>query len=407
MPDKPISKNQVRRPAGKPAREGWQLKPRLPKILRALGVLLLPSVLAGCGVVVLDPSGYIAVLQRNLILASTVLMLLIIVPVIVLTLLFARRYWEGNPDGVYDPEFHHSTQLEVVIWSAPLAIIICLGAMTWLSTHTLDPFRTLDRISGSQSVAPNTKPLNVDVVSLDWKWLFIYPDLGIASLNELAAPVNVPIAFKITSASVMNTFFIPALAGQIYSMAGMQTQLHAVINEVGDYDGFSGNYSGSGFSHMNFTFHGMSPQGFDQWVAKVKNSGSGLTRADYMKLEQPSEAVPVQYFSTVENGLFDAIVNLCVEPGKMCKYEMNRIDAAGGGGKDSRENYERLRYINIREGREAPAATFPAQGRRPRTDVRPEGTHPGPAEHPEPAKPGAGTPAPGQLNQKTDGEQPK
>lgn len=382
-------------------------KPRLLRTLRSFGVLLLPGMLAGCGMVVLDPSGYVALRQRDLIIASTVLMLLIIVPVIVLTLVFARHYREGNKDAVYDPEWHHSTQLEVVIWSAPLAIIICLGAMTWLSTHTLDPYRPLARIDASQPVPEKTKPLTVQVVALDWKWLFFYPDLGIATVNELAAPVNVPIAFRITSASVMNTFFIPALAGQIYAMAGMQTQLHAVINEEGDYEGFSGNYSGSGFSHMKFAFHGMSPQSFDQWVAKVKSSGSGLTRAVYMELEQPSEAVPVQYFSTVENGLFNAILNLCVEPGKMCQYEMNHIDATGGGGKDSRENWERLRYFNIREGREAPAATFPAQGRRPRTDVRPEGTQTGPAGHPEPAKPGAGTPAPGQLNQKTDGEQPK
>ena len=275
-------------------------------MLRTAGVLLLACILAGCGTVVLNPSGDVALQQRNLIIASTLLMLLIIVPVIALTLIFARRYRADNTEAVYDPEWHHSTQLEVVIWTAPLLIIIALGAITWLSTHTLDPYRPLTRIDGSQPVPPGVKPLDVQVVALDWKWLFFYPEQGIATVNELAAPVNVPIAFKITSATVMNSFFIPALAGQVYAMAGMQTQLHAVINEEGTYNGFSANYSGSGFSRMNFAFHGLTQQGFDQWVAKVKAEGTALDRAAYLELEKPSEQVPVQYFSSVENGLYDA-----------------------------------------------------------------------------------------------------
>src|SRR5947209_14590537 len=143
-------------------------KPRFSRTFRALGALSLPGILAGCGMVVLDPSGYVALEQRSLIIASTVLMLLIIVPVIVLTLVFARRYREGNTNAPYDPEWHHSTQLEVVIWAAPLVIIVCLGAMTWLSTHTLDPYRPLSQIGRSQPVPPNTKPVNVQVVALDW-----------------------------------------------------------------------------------------------------------------------------------------------------------------------------------------------------------------------------------------------
>jgi cytochrome o ubiquinol oxidase subunit II len=181
-------------------------------MLRVVGVVLLPLILAGCGTVILDPSGDVAVQQRNLIIASTLLMLLIIVPVIALTLIFARRYRAENTQAVYDPEWHHSTQLEVVIWTAPLLIIIALGAITWLATHTLDPYRPLTRLDGSQPVPPGVKPLDVQVVALDWKWLFFYPDQGIATVNELAAPVNVPIAFKITSATVMNSFFIPAMA---------------------------------------------------------------------------------------------------------------------------------------------------------------------------------------------------
>jgi cytochrome o ubiquinol oxidase subunit 2 len=267
-------------------------------------------------------------------------------------------------------------------------------------------------------VAPGVKPLDVQVVALDWKWLFFLPEQGIATVNELAAPVNVPIAFKITSASVMNSFFIPALAGQVYAMPGMQTQLHAVINEEGTYNGFSANYSGSGFSRMNFAFHGLTQQGFDQWVAKVKGGGPTLDRAAYLQLEKPSEQVPVKYFSSVENGLYDAILNMCATPGKMCMSEMHHIDATGGAGTESHENYERLQYDNLRmeEGHEAPSATFPASGRPPRSgEVQPEGMKPregspavnqpstGPDAHQGHAVPGAPSgPAPAQLNNKTN-----
>ena len=157
-----------------------------------------------------------------------------------------------------------------MIWSAPLVIIIALGAVTWISTHKLDPFRPLDRIDAKTPLATNVKPLEVDVVAMDWKWLFIYPDLGIATVNELAAPLNVPINCKITATSVMNSFYIPALAGQIYAMPGMETTLNAVINKPGEYNGFSANYSGAGFSDMKFKFHGMSAGDFDKWVASTK-----------------------------------------------------------------------------------------------------------------------------------------
>lgn len=287
--------------------------------------------LAGCNMVVMSPSGDVAMQQRDLILVSTGLMLLIIVPVLLLTLLFAWRYRESNKAATYAPDWHHSTRLEVVIWSAPLAIIIALGSVTWISTHRLDPYRPLERIDAQRTLDPATKPLEVQVVALDWKWLFIYPEQGIASVNELAAPVNRPINFKITSASVMNSFYIPALAGQIYAMAGMQTQLHAVINKPGEFKGFSANYSGDGFSHMRFTFHGVDQAGFDAWVDKVRKSDKALSRAEYLALEKPSERVPVIHFASAEPDLFKAILNLCVESGKMCKDEMMAIDHAQAG----------------------------------------------------------------------------
>src|SRR5215213_4138053 len=188
-----------RRPRGSLARQA----------LRGAALVSASGLLAGCSMVVIDPAGDVAVQQRNLIIASTALMLLVIVPVIALTFLFAWRYRASNPKGTYDPDFHHSTQLEVVIWTVPLLIIIALGAMTWISTHTLDPYRPLGRLAPGKPVQADVKPLEVQVGALDGKWLFVYPELGVASGNEMAAPVNVPISFKSASSSVWNTFYVP------------------------------------------------------------------------------------------------------------------------------------------------------------------------------------------------------
>ncbi|MCQ2003338.1 ubiquinol oxidase subunit II [Rhizobium sp. NRK18] len=283
--------------------------------------------LASCNWVVMAPSGDIAIQQRDLIVIATVLMLLIVVPVIAATLFFAWRYRQSNTAAKYDPEWDHSTGLEVVIWAAPLAIIIALGAVTWISTHTLDPYRPLDRVAEDKALDPNVKPLTVEVVALDWKWLFFYPDYGIATVNELAAPVDVPINFKITASSVMNSFYVPALAGQIYAMAGMETKLHAVINKAGEYEGFSANYSGAGFSHMRFKFHGLDQAGFDDWVAKVKASNDSLTRAAYLDLAKPSEKEPVRYYASTDAGLYDKILDMCADPSETCMSEMAMIDA--------------------------------------------------------------------------------
>ena len=322
-----------------------RLKPAM-SARRPYSFLLLPLVflLAGCDAVVMSPSGDIAMQQRDLIIVSTVLMLLIVVPVMLLTGFFAWHYRQSNKKATYDPDWHHSTQLELVIWSAPLLIIIALGAVTWITTHTLDPYRKLDRLDASRPVPADVQPLKVQVVALDWKWLFIYPDYGVASVNEMAAPVDVPIEFEITSSTVMNAFYVPALAGMIYAMPGMQTQLHAVINKAGDYQGFSANYSGAGFSHMRFTFKGLDGAGFDQWVAGVRASPAALGREEYLKLERPSEREPVRHYGQTMAGLYDAILNLCVEPTKMCMRDMMAIDAKGGLGLASVYNVSRLSY---------------------------------------------------------------
>ena len=312
----------------------------IKNLLKHLRLLLIPTValLSGCNWVLMNPSGDVALQQRNIILISTGLMMLIIVPVIALTLLFAWRYRKANTKADYRPDWDHSTQLELVIWAAPLLIIIALGAITWISTHTLDPYRPLSRIDANRPVPADVKPLVVEVVALDWKWLFIYPEQGIALVNEMAAPVDRPIQFNITASSIMNSFFIPALAGQIYAMPGMETKLSAVINKPGEFDGFSANYSGHGFNGMRFKFHGMATADFDKWVESNKTSGKQLTRADYLLLEKPSEREPVQRYASVDASLYKAIVNRCVEANKMCMEDMMAIDARGGMGKPGAYN---------------------------------------------------------------------
>lgn len=300
--------------------------------LRAIVLLLCLALLGGCKAVVLDPSGDVAIQQRNALLGSVGLMLLVIIPVMALTVLFAWHYRQSNTSARYEPEWDHSTQLELVIWGFPLLIIIALGALTWMGTHLLDPYRPLDRIAAGKPLPASAKPIEVEVVALDWKWLFIYPQYGIATLNEAAAPVDQQIVFRITSSSVMNAFYIPAMAGMIYAMPGMETQLHGVLNKTGTFDGLSTNFSGDGFAGMHFRVASLSAADFDKWVAKVKADGGALDRNTYLELERPSQNVPPRTFGTVDTSLFKLAVNQCVEPGKMCLDEMMAIDAKGGLG---------------------------------------------------------------------------
>nr|WP_214645531.1 ubiquinol oxidase subunit II [Novosphingopyxis iocasae] len=297
-------------------------------MLRFVPAIGLAALLSGCDMVVLNPMGDVAVQQRNLLVFALALMLLIVIPVIALVGIFAWKYRANNKEARYDPDWDHSTKLELVIWSAPLLIVICLGAATWTGTHLLDPYRPIERITKGEPVPANVKPLEVQVVSLDWKWLFIYPEYGFATVNELAAPVDRPIKFRLTSSSVMNAFYVPTLVGMIYTMPSMETQLHAVINEPGNYDGFSSNYSGAGFSGMRFRFHGMEPAQFDQWVAMNQADGDALTRASYLQLAKPTENVPVMRYGRVAPDLFNLVVNHCVEPGSVCMSEMMKMDRA-------------------------------------------------------------------------------
>jgi len=298
-----------------------------PAIGRFLPAALLPLVLGGCNMVVLNPMGDVALQQRNLVIFATAIMLMIVIPVIALVGIFAWRYRATNTAATYEPDWNHSTLLELVIWTAPLLIVICLGAVTWTGTHLLDPYRPIERIAKGRPLAPGTKPLEVQVVALDWKWLFIYPEYGIATVNELAAPVDRPIQFRLTSSTVMNAFYVPTLAGMIYAMPSMETKLHAVINRPGNYAGFSSNYSGAGFSGMRFRFYGMDDASFAAWVARNKAAPAMLSRNTYLGLEKPTENAPVMRFAAVAPGLFDAVVGQCIAPGTRCPPGMMRQQA--------------------------------------------------------------------------------
>ncbi len=256
--------------------------------------------LAGCQGGVLDPKGQVGVDEKTLIIVSTLLMLLVVIPVIVMTLFFAWKYREGRDHEIYSPKWAHSGRIETVVWLVPVAIIVILGGITWYSTHALDPYKPLDH---------EREPLTVQVVSLNWKWLFIYPEQGVASVNELVFPVDVPVQFRITSESTMNSFFIPQLGSQIYSMAGMETRLHLIANEAGTYHGISANYSGEGFSDMNFDAIATSDTEFEQWVTSVRQDNPTLTPERYATLATPSEDHPVEHFGSVSDGLFHQIIH--------------------------------------------------------------------------------------------------
>lgn len=281
-------------------------------------IVLASTVLAlsGCSGGVLDPKGQIGIDEKNLIIIATVLMLLVVIPVIVMTLYFAWKYRDTQTHEIYAPKWAHSTKIEAFVWAIPILIVIVLGVITWESTHSLDPYKPIEG---------KGKHLTVEVVSLNWKWLFIYPEQGIATVNELVFPANVPVEYKITSESTMNSFFIPQLGSQIYSMAGMETKLHLIANEPGTFKGFSANYSGAGFSGMKFNAIATPTQGdFDKWVSDVKAKGNKLTKANYYELAKASENNPVTYYGDVDKGLFHTII-MKYMPGMKDMKGMNKM----------------------------------------------------------------------------------
>jgi cytochrome o ubiquinol oxidase subunit 2 len=233
-------------------------------------------------------------------------MLSIVVPVILATLAFAWWYRASNTRARYRPNWAYSGRLEVVLWAIPLLVIMFLGGIVWIGSHDLDPPKPL---------ASKAKPLEVQVVALDWKWLFIYPDYGVASVNQLVVPVGVPVHFSLTSASVMNAFFVPQLGSMIYAMNGMETQLHLQADRPGVFHGLSAMYSGDGFAKMAFQTHALPPEQFSGWVAAARRSGPVLDAAGYVQLSQPSQGVPPFTYRAVQPQLFNAVVTQQLPPG--------------------------------------------------------------------------------------------
>jgi cytochrome o ubiquinol oxidase subunit II len=248
---------------------------------------------------ILTPRGPIAGAEQLLLANSTAIMMVVVLPVILMTLAFAWWYRESNTRASRGLDEGFEGRIEFVIWSIPALIAILLCGVIWIGTHQLDP---------RAPIAAKGDPLRIEVVALDWKWLFIYPDQGIAAVNQLVLPVGTPVDFTLTSATVMNSFLIPQLGSQIYTMGGMTTHLNLLAAETGEYPGFSANFSGDGFAWMRFVAKAVPAADFDAWVKAVQGKGSALDAAGYARLAKPSEKVPPTTYRSVTPHLFDRIV---------------------------------------------------------------------------------------------------
>ncbi len=265
--------------------------------------LIIAATLAGCSGGIFDPKGPIAAAQQELLINSTAIMLVVVIPVILATLGFAWWYRASNGRARRPPGENYEGRIEFVTWSIPALIVILLSGVIWISTWQLDPRRPIGAKAGA---------LRVEVVALDWKWLFIYPDLGVAAVNQLVIPVETPIRFVLTSATVMNSFFIPQLGSQIYAMGGMTTHLYLLADKPGEYSGFSAMFSGDGFSDMRFIAKAVPAGDFNAWVKEVSGAGSVLDDDGYAALAKPSKAVPPRTYRSVRPNLFEHIIDQTV-----------------------------------------------------------------------------------------------
>jgi cytochrome o ubiquinol oxidase subunit 2 len=268
--------------------------------------------LSGCSEGVLDPQGPVADAERQILFNSLGIMLAIVIPTILATLGVAYWFRASNKRARYLPDFSYSGRLEILVWSIPLLTVILVGGVAWVGAHDLDPRKAIN---------PAVKPVTVQVVSLDWKWLFILPDQGIASVNHLTVPVGTPISFELTSSGVMNSFFIPQLGSQIYTMSGMATHVQLQADHPGTYRGLSAQFSGDGFADMRFTVDAVPAQQFEQWVTTTRDGGPVLDAQTYAELAKPSEAVAPFTYRAVAPGLFNTILStgssgdpLCISP---------------------------------------------------------------------------------------------
>lgn len=273
---------------------------------RLIATLTATVLLCGCGGV-LAPAGPVGSAERTLLFNSLAIMLVVVVPTLIATLFVAWWYRASNERAMHRPSWSYSGRLELLVWSIPTLVILFLGGVTWLSSHELDP---------AEPLASKLPRLEVQVVSLDWKWLFIYPQQGIASINRLVAPVGVPLHLSLTSASVFNVFFVPQLGSEIYCMNGMTTQLNLEADRPGRYPGLSAHFSGDGFSRMAFTALAVPPADFAAWAQSTRASGPVLDEAEYRRLLRQSQDVRPYTYRSVQSALFDDIVTRKLPPGE-------------------------------------------------------------------------------------------
>ena len=276
-------------------------QPRARKLFAVAAVCGLAALTAGCGgdaIPIANPKGPVGLAERDILFRAFLIMLVVIIPVFAMAFWFAWRYRATNKQARYEPDWM-SNRIDAVAWIVPSVIVIAIAYHVWTSTHALDPYKPLETAG---------KPLEVQVVAQDWKWLFIYPEQGIATVNEIAFPSGAPLTLRITSDTVMNALIIPALGGQIYAMAGMQTQLNLLADEPGTFVGRNTQYSGDGFADQHFTARALSEADFEAWVAAAKQAGDALDATAYTALAKPSSKHPVTYYSSVEPDLFVSII---------------------------------------------------------------------------------------------------
>ena len=270
-----------------------------------IGLLLLASIaffvvyISTHDVAVINAKGMIGKKERDLIITASILMSLIVIPVFIITWVFALKYRESNEKSKRDLDLEHNNIAEVCWWGVPFLIIIILAVLAWQSSHELDPFKP---------IVSEKKPVRIQAIALQWKWLFVYPDHGIATINFIQFPEKTPIEFEITADAPMNSFWIPQLGGQIYAMPAMRSKLYLIADESGSYRGVSSNLSGTGFAGMRFTAKASDEGAFSGWVQSVKQSSKNLSYSDYAELVNPTEYVPVSYYSSVQADLFGHIL---------------------------------------------------------------------------------------------------
>jgi cytochrome o ubiquinol oxidase subunit 2 len=278
-----------------------------------------PLALAGCQPAVLDPQGFVGSSERTILIDSLAIMLAIVVPTITATLAFAWWFRASNSRARYLPHWSYSGSIELLVWGVPLLTIMLLGGVAWVSAHELDP---------AQPLASPVKPLEVQAISLDWKWLFIYPEQRVASVNELTVPAGTPIHFSLTSASVLNAFFIPQLGSMIYTMNGMATQLNLIADRPGDFTGLSSHFSGDGFAGMHFVVHAIPADRFAGWLAGVRASGPALDRTSYTALARQSANVAPSTYRDADPAIFPDLVRQTIAPAPGPQVGLPSVDVS-------------------------------------------------------------------------------